>query len=108
MTTSIKYLILVCTIINLTEVLLILILKNHLPPVIPLFYGLPVSTSEIARSTNLIILPLISESLSITNVGVAKITKDKFLEKIASGFTILVTILSLVAVIKIFTLVGTF
>jgi len=106
--TLLEKLVIVCTIINGLEVLFILVFKNHLPPLIPFFYGLPISNQQLAEKTTLALLPLISEGLIIINLGIAKFAKDEFLEKISGGFTILVTILALVAVLKIFMLVGSF
>lgn len=98
----------ICIVVNVLTILVIILLKNSLPPVVPLFYGLPVSVDELTTNIGLIIPSLISICLIIINIIVAKGTKDTFLEKIFTGLIIAVTALSLITIIKIITLVGVF
>jgi hypothetical protein len=94
--------------LNLFTIIIILLVKKNLPPVVPLFYGLPVSPSELTHTVGLTIPPVIASVLIAINFGLIKYTKDKFLEKILLGINIAITILSIVTVIKIILLVGVF
>lgn len=96
----------ICIGLNLLTIVLILIFQKSLPPVVPLFYGLPVSVDQLVPSTNLIIPSVVSIIISITNFLIAKKLKDHFLEKIFVGIAILTTILAIITTINIFGLVG--
>ncbi|CAN5284618.1 hypothetical protein BH10PAT1_BH10PAT1_3700 [soil metagenome] len=97
-----------CIALNLVTILLIVLVHKHLPPVIPLFYGLPVSVAELSGSYTLALPPIIASCLALINLIIVKFTKDIFLDKILSGLTISLTALSLITVLKIIFLVGSF
>src|SRR5579859_4073122 len=96
----------ICIIVNTLTILAILLLKNSLPPVVPLFYGLPVSLDELTTNIGLAIPPLISICLIIINTIIARSTNDAFLEKIFMGLIVAISALSLITIVKIITLVG--
>ncbi len=93
---------------NLVVALLVLLFQNTLPPVVPLLYGLPVSSAQLAPSLALVIPPLVAAFLGVLNLMTVKATKDKFLEKLLAGLSIAITALAAITVIKIFLLVGHF
>lgn len=97
-----------CLVVNTLTIILVVYLRKNLPPVIPLFYGLPVSEEELTNSLGLAIPPVISIILIAVNWAIAKITKDEFIKKIFIGLIISLTIFSVVAVIKTIFLVGSF
>ena len=96
----------ICLTLDISIIIIILSLKDHLPPIVPLFYGLPVSSNILIANIGLLIPPLTASFLSLINLTIVKITKDSFLEKILAGLTITITILSAITVIKIIFLVG--
>lgn len=98
----------ICILVNLASIAIILSLKNHLPPVVPLLYGLPVSTTELVPNTFLIIPPIVTAVLALINFSLTKTLRDIFLQKIFSGLNITLTTLSIITVIKIALLVGSF
>jgi hypothetical protein len=100
--------VIICLLINIFTIISIIIVRKNLPPIIPLFYGLPVSEEELSISLGLAIPPAISIALILVNLGIAKLTKDAFLKKIFIGLIISLTALSLIAVIKTILLVGSF
>src|SRR5258708_21912759 len=102
---SLRILSVICIIIDLITIIAILILRRNLPPIIPLFYGLPVSESELAPNIGLIISPVISGLSVILNFGLNRLLKDPFLAQILTGVTITLTALSLISVVKIILLV---
>ncbi len=97
-----------CIIINILSTIVILITKNHLPPIVPLFYGLPVSESELAPNIALVVPPVIAGGFAGLNLVLNSLFKDKFLEQIFGGLMIATTALSTITLIKIILLVGTF
>jgi len=94
--------------INLLTIILVLLLRKQLPPLVPLFYGLPVSEEQLTPSLGLAIPPVISTLLIAVNYYIVTITKDKFLEKIISGLIIIITTFSLITVLKTIFLIGIF
>lgn len=103
-----KKTVIICLIINLLAIIIVVILRKNLPPVIPLFYGLPVSEEQLTSSLGLIIPGIVSLVLITINYFLAQSAKDEFIEKILTGLIISTTALSLIAVIKTIMLVGSF
>ena len=99
---------LLCLIVNLIAIAAVVIMKKNLPLQIPLFYGLPVSSDQLAGNLELVIPSIIAIFLIIINYELNTILKDKFLEKIFLGLIITLTALSTITVIEIFSLVGAF
>lgn len=95
--------------INLVVILFVLIAKNFLPPVVPLFYGKAVGEQQLIASLGLTIPPLVSLLITAINFSINRwFIKDLFLKNallIASVFT---SILSAITVLRIIFLVGLF
>ncbi|HWA52262.1 MAG TPA: hypothetical protein VG895_04360 [Patescibacteria group bacterium] len=108
MSKSFKLVSITCAFLNVLSILFIFISKKSLPPIVPLLYGLPVSPNILVSSTFLSIPSIVSIILIVINTSVTKISKDKFLEKILLGLNITLTALSLITIIKIIFLVGSF
>jgi hypothetical protein len=98
----------ICLVANLLTGLIILLLQSRIPPSVPLFYGLPQGEEQLVQNTFLILPPLIALVIVGVNIFLGKVTKDKFLQKVLTGLTILCSALSSVTVIKILLLVGSF
>jgi hypothetical protein len=103
-----KKTVIVCLIINLLAIITVVILRKNLPPIIPLFYGLPVSEEQLTSSLGLIIPGIVSLVLIAINYFLAQSTKDEFIEKILTGLIISTTALALITVIKTIILIGSF
>ena len=97
-----------CILINAFIAILVFILKKDLPPIVPLFYGLPVSDNQLVQSSHLIIPPIAASILALLNFELANLTKDLFLGKILNALTLAVTLLSAISIIEIILLVGVF
>ncbi len=95
-------------IINVLSIAGIFLLKNLLPPEIPLFYGLAEGVEQLTNSTGLITAPLVSLSIVILNTITASLLNNDLLRKtlVVTGFS--VTIFMLVTLIQIVLLVGYF
>ncbi len=95
----------ICFVINAIIVAVILAVKRNLPPIVPLFYGLPEGQGQLTVSTTLIVPPAISSVFTIINLLISRLTKDNFIEKVSAGLTITALALSTITVIKIILLV---
>jgi hypothetical protein len=92
---------------NVLLLIAIILLKDHLPPVVPLFFGSAPEEAHLAPVTNLFIPPAIAIAILLLNFVISHLfRKDKFLQQILFGFTIATTALSTITVVKIILLVG--
>lgn len=91
---------------NILVVLAVLLLQNHLPPVVPLFYGLPYGEEQLASKWALVIPPIVALALLGVNIFIAHETKDDFIKQIMEGLTLATTALSTITVVRIILLVG--
>ena len=106
--TSVQKISLLCITINLLLIATIFLLRKNLPPLIPLFYGLPVSQSQLSPLWGLAIPESVAIGLIVINEIISKLTKDTFLEKILLSLSVAVTVLSTITVLKIIFLIGSF
>lgn len=86
--------------------LVIVIARNILPPVAPLYYGLPVGVSQLVPSMGLLIAPGVSLLINVINISLANITKDQFYKKTLIVSGAFVSALTAITVLKIIALVG--
>lgn len=94
--------------INLGVVLLIFIFRGHYPPVLPLYFGEPLGEGELAKNIFLTVPPLIVLAIIFINGFIINTIKDGFAQKILVGLVYAGTLLSLITVIRISLLVGSF
>ena len=95
-----------CLAANLLIVLAIVLLQKDLPPVVPLFYGLPVSQEELTKNIFLVTPALTSSLFICVNFILIRITKDSFLQKIFIGLDATTVALSTITILEIIFLVG--
>lgn len=95
-------------VLNLTSFISILVLRNYLPPVVPLFYGLPAGTEQLAPAIGLFLAPVLGLFTIFVNVVVGNMTRNIFLRRTLIVSSTSLSILLAVAVIKIILLVGFF
>ncbi len=105
MVATFKKIAFLCTILNMAVIVSIIMLKNNLPPIVPLFYGLPVSESQLAPSIALVIPPTISIIFTSLNLILNKLFKNEFLAQIFIGLAVVTSALSIITVVKIILLV---
>jgi hypothetical protein len=99
---------LAATIVSLVTALLILILKNNLPPLVPLFYGRPSGEAELTITAGLLIAPGVALIITILNLFISFWVKDDYLKKILAISSIVISSLMAITIIKIIFLVGFF
>lgn len=95
-------------VLNIVSVVIILILRGILPPVVPLFYGLPAGAEQLAPTLALVLAPAAGLVITAINIFVSRLTKNIFLKKTLMISSAFVSLLLTIAVIKINLLVGFF
>lgn len=95
-------------ILNIINIAVVLILKNKLPPEVPLFYGLAEGEEQLTTNSGLIFPGALSGGIVLINLALAAFSENSFLRQtlIVSGLG--VSVLSLITVVKIIFLVGPF
>ena len=94
-----------CFLLNTLVILFILTLQESLPPVVPLFYGLPVSADQLVKSFFLLLPPIISSIFIFTNSFLIRLIKDDFIAKVLTGLNIGTVLLSAISISEIIFLV---
>lgn len=93
-------------VVNLLTIAAVFLLKNSMPPVVPLFYGKPYGTEQLAQQHFLALPPILAIVVCAINASISKILKDEFLRKVLLGGMVAATLFSLITVLKIIFLVG--
>lgn len=93
-------------IVNFLFILLGLIGQLVLPPEIPLFYGLPKNSEQLAPSLFIVIPSLISLLIAVINAVISINIDGIYLKKALAFASISVCLLSVIATYKIIFLVG--
>jgi len=88
------------------QVVLIVAFFFRLPPQIPLFFSQPWGELQLSQPFFLVVLPLLSFTLLITNTLLATVFLDKeaFLSQVLVVGSTFVSLFNLIAIIKILTL----
>lgn len=94
--------------INIGIIILIVILRNMLPPQVPLFYGLAEGEAQLTPTLGLAIPSVTSICIVLINSLLMALVKDEFLKRILVYSSLAVTILSAITTIRIILLVGSF
>lgn len=95
-------------VLNLVIIGIIYLIRDHIPPQIPLYYGRPQGEEQLADQMSLIVPPAIVVLLSAINTILINAVKHEFLKKVLVGIIVVTTLLSAVTVVKVITLVGSF
>lgn len=94
--------------ISCVSVAAVFILRKHLPPEVPLFYGQPQDERQLTHTLGLVIPSLSAILINVVNLLISLSLKNDFLKKalIISGFAI--SLLSIITTVQIIVLVGSF
>lgn len=95
-------------VLNIVSIVTIFALKSFLPPVVPLFYGLPGGVNQLVPKLGLIIAPGAGILVALINVILVSFVKDLFFKRTLVVSSIFVSILLFITTIKIILLVGFF
>jgi hypothetical protein len=93
-------------IINFTTALSVILLRDFLPPLVPLFYGRPAGVAQLTNTFGLLIAPGVSFLIIVLNLGTSLLVKDDFLRKALAVSATIISLLTTITVIKIILLVG--
>jgi len=99
---------LAAVIINIGVFLSLVLLRNFLPPLAPLFYGRPVGEAQLTNTFGLLIAPGASLLMTALNLGLSFWIKDNFLKKLLAISAIVISVLTAITITKIILLVGFF
>ena len=94
--------------LNLASIAAILSIKPWLPPIVPLFYGLPYGENQLVPVYGLLYVPGILLLITLINSAMAIYIKDQFFKKSLILTGAFVSVLGAVTIIKIIFLVGFF
>ena len=92
--------------VNVILAVTIMLIRDRIPPTVPLFYGRPRGVEQLAPQIFLLIPPGLSILVTILNTIMMAITEDKFIKKVLIGIAFAATLLSTITVSKIILLVG--
>jgi len=93
---------------NLITIIFALIVHKWLPPEVPLFYGKPQGSEQLASSWLLVLPGLISLLILFTNLAIVSLIKNDFSKKTLVLAAIGATFFSTITTFKIIFLVGSF
>lgn len=93
-------------VINGIFILLGLVVQLVLPPEIPLFYGLPKNSEQLAPSIFIILPNIVSILLTVINAVISINVEGVYLKKSLAFASISICLLSVIATYKIIFLVG--
>ena len=95
-------------IVNFLSIAAIFLIKTHLPPEIPLFYGKPFGQDQLVKSSFLTIPLIITTIIAIFNLIISIFVTNRFLTQMLAGIATATSILALITVFEIIYLVGNF
>lgn len=98
--------VIVCLLINVSLIIIGTLSQFILPPQIPLFFGLPQTEQQLASSIYIILPALLSLIITLFNLFLVTKLYDIYLKKMFIFTSLVLTLLSSVAIIKIIFLVG--
>lgn len=90
--------------INISLILFTLIISNHIPPQVPLYYGLPRGENQLGSSLSLILPISLSSIFVAINSIISYFTVSPFLKKVLIFGSYFTAILSIITVIQIISL----
>lgn len=93
-------------VVNVITILSGLLAKFILPPEIPLFYGLPQTSEQLANSIFIILPTGIALLLTLINAIVSISINDTYLKKTLAIASISISLLALIGTYKIIVLIG--
>jgi hypothetical protein len=94
--------------VNLALGIIIFFFNDYLPPVVPFFYGEALGEGQLTSSLGLLLAPLLSILVLVTNSLLSTLTPNVFFKKILIGGAFLFALLMFITTAKIIFLVGFF
>lgn len=95
-------------VLNLAVILLFFLLRNFLPPVLPLLYGRPAGSGQLLPDFGILLAPGLSMLFILINVIISNFLTDNFSKKLLISSAFLISLLTSITALKIIFLVGFF
>jgi hypothetical protein len=95
-------------IINVVVAAVVLLLRGYIPPVVPLFYGLPIGAKQLVPTLLILAAPGTGILIILLNLFLSTWVKETFTKKVLIISAFFASILLAITVIKIILLVGFF
>lgn len=92
----------------LATIAAILLLKDHIPPQVPLFYGLPEGEEQLTSTMGLTIPSFVALTIIVINTILATIFENNFVRNSLVLTCFAVTLFATITTVKILLLVGSF
>lgn len=94
--------------VSIFTILLVILVKNNLPPEVPLYYGLPRGNDQLTSTLGLTIPSIISIAVITINILIASLLRDDFFKKVLIAAGIASVFFSTTTILKIVFLVASF
>ena len=91
--------------LNLATFLVAFYAQKYLPPVVPLFYSRPWGKDQLASPLFLVLLPLLAVLALVINTLCANLVSEKLLQRSLLAASLVVSLLSSIAVFKVILLI---
>lgn len=101
-------LLVVALVVNILVAIFVFVVRNNLPPEVPLFYNKPEGEEQLVSPTTLFLPSLLSFLVLGVNSLVVTLAKDEFIQKLLIYSVLGITALSAIATIKVILLVASF
>jgi len=98
----------IAVVLSIISIAGILLIKNYLPPIIPLYYGKPTGADQLAPTLYFLIIPGVSILISGINLIINLYIKDEFVKKVLAVSSLLASIMATITIVKIVFLIGLF
>lgn len=89
----------------ITQVGLVVLFRQQLPPEVPIFYSRPWGESQLADARWLVILPAVSFIVSLGNLAAAKLVEKKFESKTTIAAQIMIFFAPVFSFLCLYTLI---
>lgn len=86
----------------------ILLLRNFLPPELPLYYGKPVGEGQLTSVNGLLVIPGVILVITIVNMVIGTLFKDVFIKRVLIFSALFSAVLLAITFTKIILLIGFF
>ncbi len=90
---------------GVVTIILVVVASNWLPPLVPLFYGLPESEEQLVPTLGLSIPAIVSLVICGVNIAIAMFQEDEFLKKTLVASSLVATLFAVVTTLKIIWLI---
>jgi hypothetical protein len=95
-------------VLDILTIVLVLVLLDKIPPVVPLFYGLPLSEDQLVKAPFLILPGGVALLIVFLNSLLTFFIKDDFLKKVLVIASLGTSFFAVITTLKIIFLVGNF